>query len=286
MILGSLESPGPLDHLVLFADLLIISRGAGGDMWGRWGHVGTFTSSTSRTSTGPIMKLTLCQRVGAISCQNRRAQHAFLCLECSQPVLGLPCARSRWKPTYTVPAHGQKLLLEDEEIPLCPCSGTTAHMARSMGKELKTSREELAQVRTSLEKEKMTVLATRCEYLNRTVKSRDLALTEAAKNLNDQRMALKHQDHQVKLLEVQLHSCENERQVRVRQLEEMMEAVQKLSSEKELTYQIMLTLKVFVEAHPCVLSCMAMLNERLASSKAHIEALKGELSAACMSPAV
>ena len=32
MILGSLESPGPLDHLVLFADLLIISRGAGGDM--------------------------------------------------------------------------------------------------------------------------------------------------------------------------------------------------------------------------------------------------------------
>ena len=27
---------------------------------------------------------------------------------------------------YTVPAHGLKLLLEDEEIPLCPCSGTTA----------------------------------------------------------------------------------------------------------------------------------------------------------------
>ena len=52
------------------------------------------------------------------------------------------------------------------------------------------------------------------------MKSRDLAFTEAAKDLNDLWMALKHQDHQVKLLEVQLHSCENERQVRVRQLED------------------------------------------------------------------
>eukprot|EP00731_Ephydatia_muelleri_P018935 Em0011g975a len=175
------------------------------------------------------------------------------------------------------------------------------------------SRETLNVTVASFSKD-LHQIQTRCEYLNRTVKSRDLALTEAAKDLNDLRMALKHRDHQVKLLEVQLHSCENERQVRMGQLEEMMEAVQKLTSEKELTYQIMvsaeeafrkiaqaiesfaqervmtnpgisrceLTLKVFVEAHQCALSCMAMLNERLASSKAHIEALKGELSAACL----
>ena len=37
-----------------------------------------------------------------------------------------------------------------------------------------------------------------------------------------------------------------------------------------LFHDVKLTLKVFVEAHPCVLSCMAMLNERLASSKPHI----------------
>ena len=47
-----------------------------------------------------------------------------------------------------------------------------------------------------------------------------------------------------------------------------------------LFHDVKLTLKVFVEAHQCVLSCIAMLNERLASSKAHIEALNGELSAA------
>eukprot|EP00731_Ephydatia_muelleri_P016090 Em0009g514a len=215
---------------------------------------------------------------------------------------------------------------------------TDLSMAGSVGKELKTSREELAQVRTSLEKEKMTVLATqlahkdleamllrqledqevtwkqrlqlvsseyaqalsnlnhqkdgvqegshrgvgrkreschvcrarRWDYrwsvavhirellsggvtqgheldhlqwlqsegvLTENCEEQGSGLTEAAKDL---RMALKHQDHQVKLLEVQLHSCENERQVRVRQLEEMMEAVQKLTSEKELTYQIMI----------------------------------------------
>eukprot|EP00731_Ephydatia_muelleri_P037048 Em0386g5a len=194
---------------------------------------------------------------------------------------------------------------------------TDLSMAGSVGKELKTSREELAQVRTSLEKEKMTVLATQLAHkdleamLLRQLEDQEVTwkqrlqlvsseyaqalsnlnhqkdgaavtllsgallpslerdranhlrtsvlancslgkdnpdngdsgpqqgsgLTEAAKDL---RMALKHQDHQVKLLEVQLHSCENERQVRVRQLEEMMEAVQKLTSEKELTYQIMI----------------------------------------------
>ena len=53
-----------------------------------------------------------------------------------------------------------------------------------------------------------------------------------------------------------------------------------------LFHNVKLTLKVFVEAQQCALSCIAMLNERLASSKAHIEVLKGELSAACMSPAV
>ena len=53
-----------------------------------------------------------------------------------------------------------------------------------------------------------------------------------------------------------------------------------------LFHNVKLTLKVFVEAQLCALSCIAMLNERLASSKAHIEVLKGELSAACMSPAV
>ena len=61
------------------------------------------------------------------------------------------------------------------------------------------------------------------------MKNRDLALTEAAKDLNDLRMTLKHRDHQTKLLEVQLHNCESERQVRARQLEDMMEAVQKLT---------------------------------------------------------
>ena len=37
-----------------------------------------------------------------------------------------------------------------------------------------------------------------------------------------------------------------------------------------LFHDVKLTLKVFVEAQQCALSCIAMLNERLASSKPHI----------------
>ncbi|KAL5481636.1 hypothetical protein EMCRGX_G021835 [Ephydatia muelleri] len=342
---------------------------------GRWGHVGTFTSSTSRTSTGPIMKLTLCQRVGAISCQNRRAQACLLVPGVQPTSAGATLRAEQMEANVHCTRAWPEASSRGREIPTCPCSGTTAQphssslmhygqgaktthpavafslhlskdqeehqwsglisdvlsMARSVGKELKTSREELAQVRTSLEKEKMTVLATRsgledqevtwkqrfqlvsseyaqalsdltkkmereschvcrarrwdyrwsvavhireplsgnvklgtqgheldhlpvaaeCDYLNRTAKNRELALTEAAKDLNDLRMALKHRDHQVKLLEIA-------------------QAIESFEERVGRPTLGSLTLKVFVEAQQCALSCIAMLNERLASSKPHI----------------
>ena len=49
-----------------------------------------------------------------------------------------------------------------------------------------------------------------------------------------------------------------------------------------LHHHFQLMLKAFVEAHQCALSCMSVLNEQLATSKGHIEVLKGELSAACL----
>eukprot|EP00731_Ephydatia_muelleri_P016077 Em0009g501a len=318
MILGSLESPGPLDHLVLFAGLLIISRGA-----------------------GPIMKLTLCQRVGAISCQNRRAQ-ACLLVPGVQPTSAGATLRAEQmeanaafkfldtlhgvlqgaKTTHPAVAFSLHLSKDQEEHQWSGLISDVLSMARSVGKELKTSREELlrqledqevtwkqrfqlvsseyaqalSDLTKKMERESCHVCrARRWDYrwsvavhireplsgnvklgtqgheldhlpvAAETAKNRELALTEAAKDLNDLRMALKHRDHQVKLLEIA-------------------QAIE--SFEERVGRPTLGSMRVFVEAQQCALSCIAMLNERLASSKAHIEVLKGELSAACMSPAV
>ena len=63
---------------------------------------------------GSIMKLTLCPRVGAISCQNRRAQ-ACLLVPGVQPTSAGATLRAE-QMEANAPAQGLKLLLEDGEI--------------------------------------------------------------------------------------------------------------------------------------------------------------------------
>ena len=53
MILSSLEFPGLLDHLHSVLPFLVLLAEFADHIWrGRWGHVGTITSSTA--STGAI----------------------------------------------------------------------------------------------------------------------------------------------------------------------------------------------------------------------------------------
>ncbi|KAL5481616.1 hypothetical protein EMCRGX_G021811 [Ephydatia muelleri] len=68
------------------------------------------------------------------------------------------------KTTPPAAAFSPHLSKDQEEHQWSRLTSAVLSMARSVGKELKTSREELAQVRTSLEKEKMTVLATRLAH--------------------------------------------------------------------------------------------------------------------------